>query len=576
MELYFIIGMLLGLMAVLVTNTFRPALAFVGVVVVFLFAGLIKAEDLLACYANETLITLILLLQVSSVVEKSYFIPLLSRHVFTRGSQRKTLLKLSAVSLLLSSHLNNTAVVAALMGVVRNNRAFPPSKLLIPLSYAAIMGGVMTLIGTSTNLIVDSFAIKAGLPGLGFYDFAYVGLPLAFVGIIYLVVVVPRLLPDHGINQPAQQSRYFLEARVRPGAALAGRSVEAAGLRHMEHLFLAEIVRGDKLISPVTPEEIIEAGDALVFTGAIQQIQELRKFPGLVIQHHTDDLLQTNLEEVVVKHNAPIIGRRVKDAQFRTKFDAVVVAVRRGEEKLSGKIGQIELQPGDNLVLATGKEFRKHENLLRNFIFINPVSPMASFNRRESSWIVGLFLAGIAVAALGWLSLFKVMVLLLVAFLLLRFLALKDLKNTFDINLLLMIGSALGMSQVISEYGLADLIAQGINGLFGGGGAWAALAGVYLTTVIITELVTNNAAAALVFPIALATAEQLGVSPTPFIMVLAYGASASFLTPVGYQTNTMVFGIGKYKFTDYFKSGFFLSLLYGVIVVWLTPYFFPF
>ena len=576
MELFLIIGVLVGLMVLLITNALRPSLSFVGAIGIFLFTGLISAGDMLAYFANETLITLILLLQVSSVVEKSYFIPLLSRQIFTGRSLSRSLLKLSAVSLLFSSHLNNTAVVASLMGVVRNNRNFPPSKLLIPLSYAAIMGGVVTLIGTSTNLIVNSFTIKAGLPSLGFYDFAFVGLPLALVGIIYLVVVVPRLLPDRGMAEAPRQSRYFVEARVRPGAPLAGRSVEAAGLRHMEHLFLAEIVRGDTLISPVSPEEVVEEGDALVFTGAIQQIQELRKFPGLVIQHHTDDLLQSNLEEVVVKHNAPIIGRRIKDAQFRTKFDAVVVAVRRGEEKLSGKIGQIELQPGDNLVLAAGKEFRKHENLLRNFIFINPVSPLASFNRRESYWIFGLFLAGILVAAFNWLSLFKVMLILLFVFLGLGFLKLRELKNTFDINLLLMIGSSLGISQVISEYGLADLIGQGINGVFGMGGPWAALAGVYLTTVIITELVTNNAAAALVFPIALATAAQLGVSPTPFIMVLAYGASASFLTPVGYQTNTMVFGIGKYKFTDYFKSGLFLSLLYGVIVVWLTPYFFPF
>ncbi|GAB4416278.1 MAG: SLC13 family permease [Bacteroidia bacterium] len=576
METYLVIGVLVGLLILLISNVIRPALSFSLALAVLLFSGLISTQETLGFFANETLISLILLLLVSSVVERTYFIPLLSRKIFDGGPYYRSVLRLSAISMLLSSHLNNTAVVASLMGLVRNNTQFAPSKLLIPLSYTAIMGGVLTLIGTSTNLIVNSFVLDAGLESIQMYDFLYVGLPLALIGTLYLAFVAPRILPDNGIKDAKQENHFFLEAEVAPGSRLIGRSVEANGFRNMEHLYLGEIVRDNTLISPVSPEEVIEAEDALVFAGAISQIQELRQFDGLMIQAPTDAILRSNLEEVVIKHNAPIIGRTIKEVQFRTMFDAIVVAVRRGEEKLSGKMGRIQLQAGDSLVLAVSKEFRRHDNLLRNFIFVNPVPMFKTFDLRESLLILGLFGGGIVLAATGVLSLFKAMVLLLFVFLGLRFLRIKDLKNNLSLDLLLMIGSSLALSHVLSAYGVADQIAGAITAVFGSASPHAALIGVYLTTVIITELVTNNAAAALVFPIALATARQLGVDPMPFIMALAYGASASFLTPVGYQTNTMVFSVGNYRFTDYTRTGIFLSVLYGVVVVWLTPYFFPF
>jgi di/tricarboxylate transporter len=576
MEIYLIFAVLLLLIVLLMQNRMPTALPFVGAVGVFLFLDMIEPQALLACYANETLITLLLLLQVSGVVEKTSFIPQLTRQLFEGGSMRKALLKLSLFSLAFSSHLNNTAVVAALMGTVKTNRYFAPSKLLMPLSYAAIMGGVLTLIGTSTNLIVNSFVVKAGLPAIKFYDFIYLGAPLALLGIAYLIFVMPRLLPNHGLEQDNGNGDYFLEATVGHDSKLVGRTVHTNGLRSMEYLFLAEIIRQDHLISPVTPEEYIQPGDTLVFTGDIQQIQELRKFDGLELHDHSGELLKSNLQEVVIKHNAPVIGRRIKDAQFRTKFDAAVVAVRRGEERLSGKIGQMVLNPGDSLVLATGKEFKKHENLRRNFIPISPIEAHGMLSPGESWVAVSLFVGGIGVAALGILSLFKVMVALMFIFLALGYLPLKHLKTNLDLSLLLMIGSSLGLSQVLSHYGVADLLAQGIIGMFGQGAPWGALLGIYLATVIITELVTNNAAAALIFPIALSSAQQLGVDPMPFIMAIAYGASASFLTPIGYQTNTMVYSLGKYRFSDYLRGGLGLSLLYGAVVVGLTPWVFPF
>lgn len=578
MEQIFIAAILVLLILLLVKSKLHPALLFVSAALIFSFAGMIEVQDLLAYYANETLITLLLLLHVSVAVEKSNLILFLSKQIFKKKSFHGSLFRLSFFSMLFSGILNNTAIVATLMGTVKNNpHKFAPSRLLIPLSYSAIMGGVLTLIGTSTNLIVNSFTIKAGLEPIGFFDFLYVGAPIALIGLLYVVLVLPHLLPRQGWEEDEDTVSYFLEAEVRAGASIIGKSITENGLRNMDHLFLAEIIRDNRLISPVEPNQILRQGDILVFTGAVSKIQELRKFPGLEIQEEgTEEILDSNLQEVVVRHTSPLLGRRIKDANFRTKFDAVVVAVSRGDEKLSGKIGNIKLQTGDELVLATGAEFYRHENLRRNFSILNPVDPDGIMTSRESWITVGLFLIGLVLAATGLLSLFQSMVLLLLAYLGLGFLKFKQLKNNLNVSLLLMIGSALGISQVISEYGLADVISSGILDFVGMGSPIYALAGIYLATLVTTEVITNNAAAALMFPIAIATATLLEVSPVPFIMAIAYAASASFLTPIGYQTNTMVYAVGKYKFGDYFKGGIVLSLLYAVMVITLVPYFFPF
>lgn len=551
-------------------------MVFVLAISICLFAGWIEPARLLQNYSNETLIGLILLLQVSSVLEKTHLLPYLSRKMIRKNSLSGSLFRITGTTLLLSSVLNNTAVVAAFMGMIRQNPHFQASRLLIPLSYAAIMGGVMTLIGTSTNLIVNSFVLEQGLEGIGFFDFMYIGLPLAVLGILYLIIFSPKILPHNGEVVSPSNRNYFLEADVIAGSKLIGKSVKVNGMRQMDYLFLAEIVRDDRLISPVTPDEILQEGDSLVFTGDVTQIQELKKYDGLELHSGFDGILRSNIQEVVIRHNAPIIGRKVKDAQFRTKFDAVIVAVKRGEERLLGKIGEMILQPGDSLVLAVGTEFEKHANLRRNFIFLSEVELDDLIPPRQGWLVLGLFLTGILLTALGLVSLFQSMLGVMLVYLGIGCLKIKHLKNNMNIGLLLMIGSSLGLAQVMATYGVDVLISNAILSVTGTSSPQLALLGIYLGTVIVTELVTNNAAAALMFPVAIATAGAMSVSYLPFVMAIAYGASASFITPVGYQTNTMVLSVGNYKFSDYLKMGSGLSLMYGVVVVWLLPYFFPF
>lgn len=568
--------MIVVLFAVLVTNTLKPALAFVLAVAVCLFCGWIEAPELLANYANETLLGLILLLLVSSVLERTHLLPYLSKKVFHKSSLRISLLKISSVTMLLSAFLNNTAVVASFMGMILQNKQFQASRLLIPLSFAAIMGGVLTLIGTSTNLIINSFIISSGLPSLQFFDFIYIGLPLAIVGLIYLVFISPYLLPKIDDAGDGEDKKYFVEADVREGSPLAGKSVTENGFRQMDHLFLTEINRNGNTIFPVTPDMVIKEKDSLVFVGNIAEIEELKKYNGLDMHSGMKGVLRSNLQEVVVKHNAPIIGVKVKDAQFRTKFDAIIVAVNRGENRLLGKIGDMTLKPGDNLVLAVGSEFQKHQNLNRNFIFTSEVELKNLLTPNQGTIALTLFLVAIIAVAFGILSLFKAMLATILIYIAAGFVQLKHLQNSLNIGLLLMIGSSLGLASVMETYEVSNMISNGVLSLTGTSSPYLALLGIYIGTVIVTEMVTNNAAAALMFPVAMATAAALGVSYLPFVLAIAYGASASFLTPIGYQTNTMVFSAGKYKFSDYIKTGAGLTIIYGVLVVALLPKFFPF
>lgn len=576
METWLIAIVMLALIGLLISNRVSPPICFGSAVAIFLYTGLLPSEKLLDAFANETLVGLILLLMASTVIEKTYFLPWLTQHLFKGQKSTGNLLRMGGFALLASSHLNNTAVVATLMGAVKTNPFTAPSKVLIPLSYAAIMGGTLTLIGTSTNLIINSFVVDAGLEPLGFYDFLLVGGPIALIGLLYLIGVLPRLLPNRGVARPPGQGEYFLEATVDAHSRLVGRTVQANSLRSLDHLFLAEIIRQDRLISPVVPEEIIQPQDHLIFTGNVQRLQELRQFDGLRIEDQLDDVVKSNLQEVVVKHNAPILGRRIKDTNFRTRFDAVVVGVRRGEERLPGKIGPMVLQPGDNLVLAVGKEFERHDNLRQNFIFVKPLELADHLNRRESWIAMGAFLLAIGLMAAQVLSLFQAMLALLGAYYVLGYFPAKAFRQQLQLGLLVMIGCSLALAEVLRSHGLAQALGEGIVGVMGRGDPQLALLGIYLATALLTELVTNNAAAALIFPIALSTAEVLGVSPTPFIMVTAYAASASFLTPIGYQTNTMVYSLGGYRFTDYLRGGLGLAVLYAALTLALTPYFFPF
>ncbi|MGR7921523.1 SLC13 family permease [Zobellella denitrificans] len=561
----------------LIQGRFSPAVLFTSWAVGYVLLGVVEQQALLGSFSNPALITLLvlMLMLVSLALERS---PLLDRFsdALLKGRESLASLRLMGVTATLSAFLNNTAVVGSLLGVISRQRYIPASRLLIPLSYASIFGGVTTLIGTSTNLVVNSFVVNAGLPPLGMFQFAAVGVPVAALCLLGLLFSA-RLLPRHSMQDREAAQAYFLEAQVMQGSPLIGRSIEANQLRSLDGLFLLELVRQERLLSPVSPDEILLEGDILVFTGEVEKVQALQRFAGLqVFGAQADDLLASNLVEVVISNESELAKRTLREVDFRTMFNAGVVGIRRGQRRLTGQLGQIPLKVGDSLLLAVGADFMQHRNIDRNFHVLNGTLQRPKLSNRQSLFAFTGFGAVIGLAALGLVPLLNGLLILLAALLLSRILTLSELRRRFPFELMLIIGSALTVAKALESSGGAQLVADTMRTLFDGYGVYGAFIGVFLITLVLTETVTNNAAAALAFPIGLSTAQAFGAEPMPFIMAVAFGASACFMVPFGYQTHLMVYSPGRYRMLDYLKAGLPVSLLYSAGVLILVPLVFPF
>lgn len=566
------------LFAGLIANTMRPATLFVAAALALYFPGMLSAQELLNHYVNLSLITLMLLLISSMALERTRALQWISRNLFHK-SQFITLLRMMGLVSFTSAFLNNTAVVAALMSTVRKNRDHPAQRLLIPLSYFAILGGVLTLIGTSTNLVVNSFLVETGHPGFKFFDFLPIGLGvLAVAGAT--TCVAAYLLPKRQVESDISQD-YFLDAKVADDSPLIGKTVQQAGLRALDGLFLAEIVRHGNLISPVKPETTLQANDRLVFCGDVKAAQQVSSLPGVNMFAHevfseTNGLLHDNLTEVIVSHTSTLVGRTLKEANFRALFDAAVVAIGRGGQRISGKLGQVEIKAGDRLVLATSEDFYRHRNLERNFFVLEGkrLSPTLN-NQQETITMLG-FVVMVVGAATQTFSLFNGLLGYLGLILVTQVISAADIRRRLPLDIWLVIGSALCIADVFIESGLAATVSGALFGVVGNGNSiWIAFVTVYLLTWIITEVVTNNAAAAIVFPIAVGIATSLNVEIMPFVMAVAFGASASFISPFGYQTNLMVMNAGNYKFGDFTKIGVLVWVAYSATALYLIPKVFP-
>ncbi|MEQ9544789.1 MAG: SLC13 family permease [Marinobacter sp.] len=556
-------------------------LVLMAALALLLVTGILEPVQALVGFGNPGVITIATLYVVAAGLKETGAVQWIARRMLGhpktgRGAQ----LRMIAPTGILSGFMNNTAVVAMFIPAIQDwaqRLGISASKLLLPLSYAAILGGTCTLIGTSTNLVVDGLLQSQVGIHLGLFELAWVGVPLLFVGGAFLVLFAERLLPDRGgVTEELEQVReYGVEVEVVSPGPLVGRTIAQAGLRALNYGYLTEIDRGGRLITAVEPDRTLQAGDKLYFVGAPECASELRRIQGLKPANgsvHKLDVAnhQRCLVEVVLGPEFPALGKTVRDSRFRTRFNAVILSLSREGKRVPGKLGAITFKMGDTLLLEASHQFAEQYRFRRDFLLVSALNDSTPPDFHKAPRALGILLMMVVASASGLLSIMEAAFLAAGAMIVSGCLTASRARRSVDLPVLVVIAASFALGNAMTETGAAQWVAGGLLG-FGDLSPWVTLALIYLLTAAFTEMITNNAAAVLMFPIALAVSEQLGVNFLPFAVAVMFAASASFITPLGYQTNLMVFGPGRYQFVDYIRVGLPLSLVVASVAIVLIP-----
>ncbi len=580
------LGVIGAVLACLALTRIAPDVILMAALASLVVTGILSPGDALAGFSNPGVMTIAILYVVAAGLKETGAIQwvahrLLGQPTRLRQAQLRVLLPASG----LSAFMNNTTVVAMFIPAIQEWAArlkLPPSKLLLPLSYAAIIGGTCTLIGTSTNLVVNGLLQTERDMSLSMFSLAWVGVPLVLVGGTFLYLFASRLLPDRqGVLEQLEQAReYAVEVIVEAKGPLVGKTIADAGLRSLTHGYLADIERHGRLLTAVPPDTELLAGDILVFIGAPECARELRRIHGLRpaggdvhkldIAHHRRCLV-----EAVIGPDFAGLNQTVRESRFRSRYQAVILSISRNGKRLPGKLGDIRFKVGDTLLLETAQDFVDQYRYRKDFLLVSGLNDSTPPDFRRAPVALGILGAMVAVSALGLLSILEAALLAGGAMLVTRCVPASKARRYVDLSVLIVIAASFALGAAMTQTGAAQQIANWllqIDDL----SPWAALALVYLMTVVFTELITNNAAAVLMFPIAMAVADQLGVNFLPFAIAIMFAASASFITPLGYQTNLMVLGPGGYRFSDYLRLGAPLSLIVAITAVGLIPLVWPF
>lgn len=563
-----------------------------GGVVALVMGNVLSPSDAFMGFANEGTITVAMLFIVArglSITGTASWIAssLLGRPKTLRLAQLRLMFPVAA----LSSVVNNTPIVAMMIPAViewAKRRNFSISQLLMPLSYAAIMGGACTLIGTSTNLIVDGMlkafyqSKSAGeVHHLGIFELAWVGVPCVIVTLLYVLFASRYLLPSTTSARLkfGDTRHYTVEMLVENGNAMAGKTVEEAGLRNLPGMFLIEIERSGHLITAVGPAQILQESDRLVFAGNVESVVDLQKIRGLrpaenQIFKLNSERSQRHLVEVVISNSFPQLGKSIKQGRFRSTYGAAIIAVAREGHRVKGRIGDIVLKPGDTLLIEAGRSFERQQRYVRDFLMVRTIDDYTPVSHDRMPTALAIFIVMIVLAASGLTSMLEAVLLAAGAMVVTRCVRAEEARGSIDWQIMIVIGASIALGKSLEITGAAVLIAENYIGVMGTSPV-ALIAALFVLTAGFSALISNVAAAVMIFPIAAATSEQLGISLTPLAVTLMIAASASFATPIGYQTNLMVYGPGNYRFTDFVKMGLPLTVLVGVTTVLLVPRIWP-
>ena len=572
------LAVLVGVVVTMARDLLPPTVAVLGGTVLLLLTGVITSQQAFAGFSNPAPLTIAALYVVAAAVTRTGLLrqPLaaaLSSADTDRGALTRLLPGVAAAS----SFLNNTPIVAMLVPEVSSwahRRGRSPARYLMPISFAAIVGGTVTLIGTSTNLLVSGLLDERTGEALGFFEISPVGLPIAVLGVIVVTLLAPRVLREgRTLSEELSEDfrQFMVEMTVVPGAALDGASVEEGRLRHLSGVFLVELERSDHVIAPVSPSTQLRGGDRLRFVGKAGEVVDLLEMPGLVSAHADQlggfDLVRSNFYEAVIGPSSPLAGTTLKEARFRSRYQGAVIAIHRSGQRIDAKLGEVALRPADTLVVLADAGFRERHRDRHDFLLVSALGRPVMSETRHRLTVLAVTAGLLVLAAGGIMPILNAALLADIAILAFGVLTFSQARDAVDLDVVLLVAGAFGLAAAMDSSGLADQLAAGLVDGLGALGVSGVLVGVIIATLVLTELVSNAAAAVVVFPIAFAAAIELGADPRGFAVAVAVAASASFLTPVGYQTNMMVYGPGGYRYTDYARLGAPLTLITTVVTV---------
>lgn len=576
----------LAVLLVLATNRVPADLLLMAALAFLVITGILSPAQALNGFANPGVITIATLYVVAAGLKETGAVQWVATRLLGQPQTlRRAQWRLLVPTSILSAFMNNTTVVAMFIPAVQDwarRLRFPASRLLLPLSYAAILGGTCTLIGTSTNLVVDGLLQTRTGTQLGIFELARLGIPLLLVGSGFLLLFGGRLLPAReDVEAQLEEVReYGVEVSVEANGPLVGRTIAEAGLRQLSYGYLTEIERDGRLITAAEPNRTLQANDRLYFVGAPECGAELRRIQGLIPASGSVHKLeianhQRCLVEVVLGTEFPALGQTVRASRFRSRFNAVILSISRQGRRIPGKLGDITFQVGDTLLMEASHEFVEQYRFRRDFLLVSALNDSTPPDFGRAPLALGILGVMVLISALGILPIMESAFLAAGAMIASRCVTAGKARRNIDLPVLVVIAASFALGAAMSETGAASWIAEALV-LNEAMSPWLALALVYILTTLFTEAITNNAAAVLMFPVGMAVAEQLGVSYLPFIFAIMFAASASFMTPLGYQTNLMVYGPGRYRFSDYLRIGVPLSILVAATSIALIPLIWPF
>lgn len=586
-EIWFTLAIVATVLVMLATTPAPTEVVLLGAMIVLSIVGVISPSQALSGFSSPGVMTIAALYVVVAGLRETGTIAWFSQLVFGRP---KSLLsaqaKLMGAGSLLSTVINNTPVVAMFIPIAQEWSArygFPISRLLLPMNNVVILAGLCTLIGTSTNLAVYGLLIQTRPEAdLGLFDLVWVGVPLTLVGFAYALLFSRRLLPDRqGPMEQLENAReYAFEVRIRGGGPLVGKTIAEVGLRNLKSAYVLEIERDSRLLTSVGPDEVLRAEDRLTCVGVVDAIKDLRRMPGLSIaeeQGYTLNLKHTQrqLVEIVLSATSPLINRTARECNFRDLYGVAIISISREGSRIPGKVGDIMFRPGDTLLVEAGPTFLDKHKYSRDFLLVSALKDSAPPDFRRAPLALAILILMIVVATLEWVPLFEASFIAAGLMVATGCLTMQSATRSIEYHIVAGIAGSFALGVALMESGAASMIGEGLVSI-AVGNPWLALVALYVVTVIVTELITNNAAGVLMFAIAISVAEFAGVSYMPFVIAVMIGASAGFITPIGYQTNLMVQGPGGYRFMDFFRFGLPLNIICGIITLIIVPRVWPF